>query len=147
MKKITQSIVCAIILTGMLFSVVVPMCFGLTKDDYRYDPVIPDQNYVGETVSSYVRGDYNAGYDFYWCRFTSTRGLGGADGYNGYLWFWWTVDAITNEYYTAGSQQDESDNCDASYLRCSSLSGFYILNGDDPPTLWYRSATTLPVYT
>ncbi|MEM2145833.1 MAG: hypothetical protein QW279_10760 [Candidatus Jordarchaeaceae archaeon] len=142
MKLFLRSTAISMLLTVMMISTV-QFCFAATKSAYNWDPKVP---YLGEQVSSYVQGDYNAGGVFYWVRFISTRGLGTADGYDGYLWFWWTIDGNTIEWYTSGNQQDESGYADCNYLKCRSRSGFYKIIGGSPYT-WYRDTTAGPITT
>ncbi|MBN2261106.1 MAG: hypothetical protein JW702_11200 [Clostridiales bacterium] len=144
MKKIIQSALVSTLLVITTISAIMPVCFGLTKNDYDWDPKFPQYPYVNESVSASVTGTYNSGYDFHHVRFISNRGLGQADGFNGYLWFWWTVDSDTIEYYSAGTNADEQGECDASYLVCETQSGFYEMIGGEPYS-WYDNALAGPI--
>ena len=145
MKKIIVSALISLCMAALMFTTL-GICYGAQESDYDWSPKFPDQYYVSESVSATVYGDYNPGSNFYHARFVAARGFGQANGYNGYLWYWWTQGSQVIEWYNTGSLQDENGATECGYLKAESYSGFYrYVNGQ--LVEWYRYAVAGPITT
>jgi hypothetical protein len=117
-KILFESICVSALLTLMVFSAVGTV-FAEDWDDEDFD-----WGDYGSVVGSYVAGDYGGSSVFDYGYFGSGRDKGSAN-YMGYLWFWWTIDTYTNEWYDEGVLRYEEGALEAQYLAVTTLSWFY----------------------